>query len=147
MESKNLPGEIVKYYESENFGKEEIKQIISKQKNELNEFIEKFNDLDKFIKDYKEEEIHLSKVREMIATNEKRVGDYNAKIKELQKENLFHLNQGDSFKTEIAKLQDYIANLRKEIERLENDIINLEAQQQNAKANYELKAKELEDFK
>lgn len=55
LESANLPGEEVYKYDYESMGKEEIKEMIERQKNEINEFIVKFGDLDSFIKNYKEE--------------------------------------------------------------------------------------------
>lgn len=55
IESANLPGEEVYRYDYESMGKEEIKQMIERQKIEINEFIKKFSDLDSFIRHYKEE--------------------------------------------------------------------------------------------
>lgn len=52
-----MPGEVIREYEYQNINKEEIKQMIEKQKGELSEFILKFNDLENYIREYKEEEI------------------------------------------------------------------------------------------
>lgn len=73
IESKNLPGEEVYRYEYESMSKNEIKEMIDRQKRELNDFISKFSDLDNFIKQYKEEVLEIKKVRASIDSSQKRL--------------------------------------------------------------------------
>lgn len=79
-----MPGDIIMEYEYESMDKESIKLTIDKQKKELNDFIAKFNDLDKFIKDYKEEEIQIQKLKETMLGYQRKLGDIEKKIKELE---------------------------------------------------------------
>lgn len=86
IESKNLPGKEVYRYEYESMSKDEIKEMIERQKRELNDFINKFSDLDNFIKQYKEEVLEIKKVRASIASNQQRLTDIERQIRELSHE-------------------------------------------------------------
>lgn len=70
IESANLPGKEVYRYDYESMSKGEIKQMIERQKREIDEFIVKFKDLDSYIKHYKEEQFEIKKVRAAIASYE-----------------------------------------------------------------------------
>ena len=64
--------------------KDEIKEMIDKQKRELNEFIDKFSDLDNFINKYKEEVLEIKKVKASIASSEQRLSDIEKQLLDLQ---------------------------------------------------------------
>jgi transcription elongation GreA/GreB family factor len=58
--------------------------MIDKQKNELDQFIEKFSDLEKFIKEYKEEEIQIGRLKETILGKKNRLEEIERRIRELE---------------------------------------------------------------
>lgn len=84
IEAKNMPGEIIQEYEYQSSDKENIKKMIDKQKNELDQFIEKFSDLEKFIKEYKEEEIQIGRLKETILGKKNRLEEIERRIRELE---------------------------------------------------------------
>ena len=82
--------------------------MIERQKAEINEFINKFNDLDNFIKQYKEEQFEIKKVREAILKNQKQILDIEKRIRELENQNRGSKISLDNFLNENQRLKTLI---------------------------------------